>query len=338
MIGSFVIFSIFLFMTAIVIFGGKTFFAKENLMISYFEGSLNGLSVGADVTYRGVTIGQVKEIRIHIRTNGNSNQKILIPVLISLNAGKTILVDDADSSDATDIKNFMQDLCNQGLRAKLKLKSLVTGKLYVDLAFYENSVAIFRDTEGTYFEIPTLPSEMQQFSKMMENINLGELFQKFMSTLDSMEQVSTGLAGTFNEEKTTQLMDNLLSSSKSLNTILARIDGQLPPMLKNLDSGLEQFSSLTAHADETVEGINKQIQPLSRDLSKTLATMDQTLQQANLLLAQAEKTIDPSSPLYKQFMAALAQFETTSKAVQKLSNYIHRNPSTLIFGLQQAEE
>lgn len=338
MIGSFVLFSIILFMIAIVIFGGNTFFVKENLMISYFDGSLKGLSVGADVTYRGVSIGQVKEIKIHIRSNGNSNQKILVPVLISLNAGKTLIVDDTANSDDTDIQQFMQEMCAQGLRAKLKLKSLVTGKLYVDLAFYEESVAVFRDTEGTYFEIPTLPSEMQQISKMMESVNLDQLFNKFISTLDALEQLSTGLAETFDKEQTTTLMANLVASSDKLNTILAKIDSDLPPMLNTLDTALVQFSSFTAHADETVESLNRQIEPLSNDLSTTLVNIDQTLQEVNLLLSQAEKTIHPNSPLYKQFMTTLSQFETTAKTVQNLSKYIQRNPNTLIFGLQKSKK
>ncbi len=339
MIGLFVIFSVVLFMTAIVIFGGNKFFAKENLMISYFEGSLKGLSVGADVTYRGVSIGQVKEIKIHIRSDSSSNkQKILIPVLISLNAGKTLIVDGTDSSDQSDIKHFMQELCDQGLRAKLKLKSLVTGKLYVDLAFYENSAAIYRDTEGKYFEIPTLPSEMQQFSKMMENGNIGELFQKFMSTLDAIEQLSTGLATTLDQQKTEQLMNNLLSSTNTFKTILSQVENDLPPLLQKMDNGLDQFASFGKHADQTVLSIDKKIKPLATDLSKTLANIDNSLQKADTLLVQAEKTLQPDSPMYTQFTTAMAQLKTTARSVQRLSDFVHRNPNTLIFGLQQADK
>lgn len=339
MIGLFVVLSVVLFMTAIVIFGGNKFFAKENLMISYFEGSLKGLSVGADVTYRGVSIGQVKEIKIHIQSKGStSKQKILIPVLISLNAGKALIVDSANSSSQPDIMHFMQELCDQGLRAKLKLKSLVTGKLYVDLAFYETSTAIFRDTEGTYFEIPTLPSEMQQFSKMMESVNLGELFQKFMTTLNAMEQLSTGLATSLNPQKTGELMDNLLSSSNNFKTILSQVERDLPPLLQKMDTGLDQFASFGKHADQTVLSIDKKIQPLAADLSHTLANIDNSLKKVDTLFIQAEKTLQPNSPLYRQFTTTMNQLDTTARSVQKLSDFIHRNPNTLIFGLQKPKE
>ena len=66
LIGGFVVLSCMLFVAAVVIFGGNIFFKKEDIVIAYFDGSLKGLSIGAPVTYRGISIGQVKDIRIDI--------------------------------------------------------------------------------------------------------------------------------------------------------------------------------------------------------------------------------------------------------------------------------
>lgn len=338
MIGLFVILSLILFMTAIVIFGGNKFFAKENLAITYFDGSLGGLNVGAPVTYRGVTIGQVKEIKIHIQAKGQQRQDIVIPVLLSLNAEEALIVEGPDTDYENNFNIFMESMCTEGLRAKLKLKSLVTGKRYIDLAFYKNSVAVYQDKDGKYFEIPSLPSDMQQFSKVMEDIDLGELYQKFMSTLTSLETLTSGLADTLDKEKTQQLLDDLLTATTSLNSILAKIDTGVAPILQKMDGGLEQFTTLTVHADEVVTSLDKQIQPLARDLSATFAHLDTTLQQADALLAQAEQAITPNSPLYYRFTAAMRQLEETARSIEKLSNFIHRNPDTLIFGLQKRGE
>ncbi len=62
------------------------------------------------------------------------------------------------------------------------------------------------------------------------------------------------------------------------------------------------------------------------------------LLQANQLLNQAEKTLQPSSPLYHRMNETLHQLTETSKAIQKLSDYLSRNPDSLIFGLQQTGE
>lgn len=336
LIGLFVLLSFVLFMTAIIIFGGNKFFAKENLVITYFEGSLNGLSVGAPVTYRGVTIGQVKEIKIHIQPDGRQNQKIIIPVLIALSAGETIIVDRPRSTIEADINSFIKMMCEQGLRAKLKLQSLVTGQLYVDLAFYENSPAVYQDKEKKYFEIPTLPSEMQQFSRMIENVNLGELYQKFIITLDSIERLTSGLATTLDKEKTQQLLDNLLTATASLNSILSQVDTDVAPILHKMDTGLQQFTTFSRHADEMVIAVDKEIQPLATDMRATFAHLDTTLQQVETLLSQAEKTIRPNSPLYYSLTKAMRQLEDAAKSIEILGNFIHRNPDALVFGLQKA--
>ena len=334
MIGVFVIFSLILFMTAIVIFGGNKFFAKEDLIITYFEGSLSGLSVGAAVTYRGVTIGQVKAINIHIQAGDTQNQKLIIPVLISLSAGTTLIVDGPIERNDEDINIFLESMCQRGLRAKLKLKSLVTGKRYIDLAFYENSPAIYRDKAGEYFEIPTLPSDMQQLSKMLEGINLGDLYHKFLNTLTSLEHLSSGLSKSLDQEKTKQLLDNLLLATANLNSILEKIDTGVPPIIEKIDSSLDSFASFSTHADNVVLSLDKQIDPLANKIKSTFDHMDTTLAQVNTLLNQAEKGISPNSPLYYQFTQAMQQLEETASSIKKLSEFIRRNPDTLIFGLQ----
>jgi phospholipid/cholesterol/gamma-HCH transport system substrate-binding protein len=338
MIGLFVVLSLTLFLIAIIIFGGNKFFSKEKLIITYFEGSLNGLSVGAPVTYRGVTVGQVKDIKIHINATGQQRRNIIIPVLISLSAGETLIVNGPDTEDEDDFNIFMESMCQQGLRAKLKLQSLVTGKRYIDLAFYENTVAVYRDKEGKYFEIPTLPSEMQQFSRMMENINLDELFQKFIRTMNSLEKLSSGLAEALDKEKIQHLIDDLLAATANLNSILSQVDTGVAPILQKMDSGLEQFSTLATHADEMILSLDQQIKPLATDMSATFAHIETTLQQVDTLLAQAEKTITPNSPFYYQFTEAMRQLEETARSIEKLSDFIHRNPNTLIFGLQKIGE
>ncbi len=336
MIGVFVILSIVLFMTAIVIFGGNKFFAKENTLITYFEGSLDGLSVGAAVTYRGVTIGKVKAINIQIQADSQKDQAIIIPVHISLNTESSLIVDGSKTKSKEELNNFLKEMCTQGLRAKLKLKSVVTGKRYIDLAFYENSRAVYRDKKGKYLEIPTLPSEMQQFSKMIENINLGELYSKFIASLDSLEKLTTELTQTLDKDKTTQLLDELLAASTSLNSILEKVDTSVPPILHKVNSGLDQFTNLTDNADKMLIAMNQQIQPLSTNLKSTFANMNSTLAHVDTLLSQAKKTITPNSPLYYQFTQTMRQLEKSAKSIEDLSNFIHRNPDTLIFGLQKS--
>jgi len=338
MIGIFVVFSVFLFMTAIVIFGGNRFFEKEILVITYFEGSLQGLNIGAPVTYRGVTVGQVKDIKIHITPNGKPNQKLIIPVLISLSAGKTFIIDTPNTEKDDNMNIFLESMCQEGLRAKLKLVSIVTGKRYVDLAFYENTTPVYRDTIGKYFEIPTLPSELQQITKMMENIDLDALYKKVMSTLNSLEQLTSGLEKTLKNEKNKHLIDKLTATTVNLNQVLLQLNSGIPQVLTKVNTGLDQINVLTADADKLVNSFDKQIQPIADNIETTLSGIDSTARQANELLVQAGAVLKPSSPLYRSLNTAIRQLQKTASSIEKLSDYVHRNPDTLIFGLQKTGE
>ena len=211
---------------------------------------------------------------------------------------------------------------------------MVTGKRYMDLAFYENTTAIYRDKTGEYFEIPTLPSEMQQFSKMMKEVNLNELYHKFLNTLTSLEKLSSGLSKTLEEKNIQEFIDNLLLATTNLNSILLKVDSGVPPILEKIDDSFEQFKSFSTHADAIAISLEKQIPPLTSELSVALAHMDSTLAQVDTLLSQAEKTIRPNSPLYYQFSQAMLQLKNTAISIEKLSEFVHRNPDALIFGLQ----
>jgi paraquat-inducible protein B len=93
-IGAFVIVSFLLLASGIVILGGGNLFTSKDIAIVYFEGSLQGLNVGAPVAYRGITIGEIKEIRLDVDT---ATYQITIPVLISLIPGKVVKLEGKDT-------------------------------------------------------------------------------------------------------------------------------------------------------------------------------------------------------------------------------------------------
>jgi len=337
-IGIFVIFSCMMFMVAIILFGGTRYFEKENIVITYFDGSLKGLSVGAPVTYMGVTIGQVKAVNIRIEEATTQGQKIRIPILITLNPNQSIIIGETYTTNKDDIYTFIKSMCEQGLRAKLKLHSMVTGKKYIDLAFHKNSKPIYRDTEGKYLEIPTLPSEMHQLNKIMDDMDLEKLYRKLMTTFDSIESLSGGLAKSLSHENTQQFLDNYTAVAKSLNTLIESTHSDLQEILKKAGNDLDHIKELTLHTNVLIASLDTEIQPVGAGINKTLANLNTSLQRMNSLMEQAEKTIHPGSPLYYRLDDTLSHVKDSAKAIKKLSEYIIRNPDALLFGLPPAGE
>ena len=63
-IGIFVMSGLALGVLALAVLGSGSLFSRPHRFICFFNGSLNGLKVGAAVKVRGVEIGSVSEIRL----------------------------------------------------------------------------------------------------------------------------------------------------------------------------------------------------------------------------------------------------------------------------------
>ncbi|OPX35946.1 MAG: hypothetical protein B1H11_08400, partial [Desulfobacteraceae bacterium 4484_190.1] len=68
-IGAFVVGAVVLVVTGVMIFGSGKFLSSSERWVLYFDGSIQGLKVGAPVVFRGVRIGSVSEIKLIASTN-----------------------------------------------------------------------------------------------------------------------------------------------------------------------------------------------------------------------------------------------------------------------------
>ena len=78
-IGTFILGTLALGVCAIILFSSWNYFGRRESYILYFDTSVKGLSPGAPVKYRGVTVGWVREILI--RHNQRASD-VHIPVII----------------------------------------------------------------------------------------------------------------------------------------------------------------------------------------------------------------------------------------------------------------
>ena len=136
LIGGFVVGAAALTVAAVLIFGSGGFLKNKSAYVLYFDGNVAGLNVGAPVAFRGVTIGSVSKIVINFDTNDHS---LRIPVFVELDTDKIKFVGGTSPNISED--SIVLDLVNRGLRAQLKVQSLVTGLLYVEFGFHPEKPA-----------------------------------------------------------------------------------------------------------------------------------------------------------------------------------------------------
>lgn len=334
LIGVFFILSCVLFAVAVVVFGGNRFFDTQNTVVAYFEDSLQGLGIGAPVTYRGITVGQVKSINIHISQGAGTSHKIMIPVLITLVSGDSIVIDSTQNGWKVTPNEFLSSMCKQGLRAKLKMQSIVTGKQYIDLAVYKDNVPVYHDKNGDYFEIPTIPSEMYQVQQVMEKANFANLYKKVTNTLDNIETLTSSLAKSLTQENIDPILSEVSDAASSLNSLVTNLNSKTDPLFEKIDASLTDINNLTHNADHAVGTFDTKLTPIMDNLSASLKELDVTLQSANSVLDLAGDAISPNSTLYFNFTEAMQQLAETAQSIKTLSDFLYRNPNSLILGLQ----
>ena len=74
LIGGFVVGAVALLVIAVIAFGSGRLFRQTKEFVLYFDGTVNGLHVGAPVKFKGVEIGSVKDILLQMDSDTQSQQ------------------------------------------------------------------------------------------------------------------------------------------------------------------------------------------------------------------------------------------------------------------------
>lgn len=213
----------------------KTYAVKERYLL-FFQGSVRGLSVGAPVVLRGITVGQVLDVQLQFSVD---DFEFHIPVLVEIEPDRVGIRGDSRKLNRGDV---IQRLVGMGLRGQLKTGSLLTGELYVDLDFHKDVPPQPVVRYGDYEVLPTVPATLEVATNRVNSI---------LAKVDALpfEQIGKDVAQTAANA-------NRILSSAQLQGAIAETQGAL------------------AEVRKTAERLNATIAPeLSAALNQTTATL-----------------------------------------------------------------
>ena len=307
-IGLFVVGALALAIAGVVVFGSGQFFKHTEEFVMFFPGSVNGLSTGASVKFKGVDIGRVTNIKLVLHREAGetkTDQTLTIPVYVQTDPSKIFV--DGERLEMTDPKN-LQALIERGMRAQLQSQSLVTGLLFVQIDFFpETPISYILPQPSDPIEIPTIPTTLEQASSAareiieeLRNIKIGPMVQDASEALESL---------------------NRLLGSPALHSA---VDG-LPDTVKNLNETAVSVRKLSIELQGRVE-------PLVSRLDSTLGGVDQTFGSVRDTMGAARSLIEPGSPLDHELRKALQDVSSAARAMAQLADFLERNPSALLYG------
>ncbi len=316
-IGGFVIGAIILTVVALLAFAGGRLFADTDTLVTYFEGSLRGLRVGANVTFRGIKIGEVTEVSV---TADAKALEFSIPVIITINSDKFVVVNRTNMEN----QGELQDLIDKGLRARLNVQSMVTGLLEIELDYHPGSEAVYRNKWLTeYRELPTIPSTTQrlmarisEFADDLQDFDFKELMANIADTAEGLDQLVSS----------PQLQQSIDGFARLLNSDDTQaLASSIHQTLSNIDATMASARGLLDETDESLDPVISELLAALEEVGSAATSAQQTLN-------SIREDLTGQSNTYFRIANALQEVENAARSFRILTEFLERHPEALLRG------
>jgi ABC-type transporter Mla subunit MlaD len=304
-IGIFTISALILLIAAVLYFGLSSAFKPALECQTYFNHTVQGLSPGASVNFRGFKVGQVSKITLPTNpgTSGQLMVKVEFTVDPSLLLGRPkVKIDEARNLLEREIKNKLRCFLSfQGVSGLgyLNLDYLDPDSIEEPVLKEATNKLVIPSAKGAVLAIGEALSEILQ---SLSKVNFEKLDKTMTATLKSVNTLS-----------------------ESLNTDLHNLSGSLTTTLNSLEKTSKDISALSIKMTNDLNGFN--LSQKSTELSTALRRFSAVLNQAETLT----RTTKNSLP------ATMENLRVMSENLREVSEMAKRYPSQILFGLPPTE-
>ena len=304
MIGSFVVSGIVLVVAAVIVFGSGRLFEERATFVAFFPGSVQGLTVGSDVAFRGVSVGSVEQILLSMNADSVNFVDSRVPVIFEVDES---LIQSRGASVNLDDPDELARLLDQGISAQLDTESLLTGRLYISLDFRPGSDLLVYGGDYAYPEIPTVASSLAAVQA-----KLRELADRFAGV--DVEAV----------------LDALRSTLDGANDLLN--DPALQDLAGTLDEVAVNLDGTIVAVRELVERVDTSMGPVQAELTAAAERAERSMEQLDETMQSLEAVVRPDAPVVVGLVQTLEELELAARSLRRVSEIIERDPSVLVRG------
>lgn len=275
LVGLFVCVALALAGVMIVMVGSGKLFRGTTSYVLYFSGDLYGLNVGSPVTSRGVKVGEVESVTI---VYDHAEDTIRTPVRIFIRNDAFDSVNRPGGGGGLN-EDTLRMHFERGLRARCETQSLLTGQLRIDLDYHPETEAVYRAPEDVdLLEIPTLPSRLQDFARMMRELPMEHIVRdvqtissrlaRFLESgrldrvADELERALATWSANADPEKPGSVSAELVRTLQDLRETLTRLERSANPLLEDgrkvmreLNDAIKSFRSMVDYVDRHPEAL-----------------------------------------------------------------------------------
>lgn len=319
-LGLFVVVGFATLLALVFWFGARKFRQESFTAVSYFDEPVTGLEIGSPVRFRGMTIGNVRDIRAAL-----DRHHLAVQMSIDVQKLEEIGLRDPDDPDPRAV------LIPYGLRARIE-RSFVTGVAFLQTDFFD----ITRYPIPQYpFEIEgntlhSVPSSQKTFERGVEDL-LVSVPQLIVSLEALTEELHVSLQGAELGE-TMKVLRAVLEDTRRAVTAF--------DWPKVYDKTVETIGAAT-DASVELKGLAGDLRAedgvltrLSNDLHSLTTQLEETMRLAEIpaLTASLRRAADTVPPLSDDAADALIALRQAADAFRQLSDLLERDPGALLRG------
>ncbi len=306
-IGAFLLGGVALLAAGLLLLSRDSLLTRPAEYVVYFTGALDGLDVGADVTYRGVKVGNVRQIALSYDRTIND---VVMPVTVRINAESGRGKDEERGFD-----HSIGRLIERGLRAQLQTPSFLTGKAIVALDFFPGQQGYIRDPHIIDLPaIPTVSSRIDQAADVLRDLVDGLKEMPLKETLETANKMLESFERLASAPETQSGIQSLSVSLSNFEKISQQLQHRLPGMLDNVQSGSTELKDALV------------------DVRYAAQSARDALQEMEGMVSDGRRSLGPQSELQYELLQSLQDLGQASKALQRTAESIEQQPQSIIFG------
>jgi phospholipid/cholesterol/gamma-HCH transport system substrate-binding protein/paraquat-inducible protein B len=267
------------------LFGGSKFFVKKVTVETYFDQSVQGLSVGSALQFQGVQIGNVSYIGFVFNDYKTSRQYVLVRAEIYpdkiAGKGKRPLY----NSDEERLKGY-QRMVEDGLRLQLASQG-ITGVAFLNAVYLDPKryPPLEHEWKPAYSYIPSAPGTIAQITETIENLSesidnidfkeISEQIEKLVVSLN--KAVEDARVGELSKDLS-KLIGSLNGATTELNTILKSSESKetlanVAAITSDLKNTLNRTDRLLSSREHSVKLTLENIERISEDMREFMETI-----------------------------------------------------------------
>lgn len=312
--GIFVALTLLLLLVMMFYFGLSQVFVRKAGVVTCFAESVQGLSVGSEVMYRGVKVGSVKRIRIL-----PDDKLILVNMDIELDKFER---DDTADPERKFYKFLRREMAH-GLRCRLEFVG-ITGMKYVSLDYYGTP-------ESKLPETPAAARRAERIYVPAVSSSFKDIMVALTRALEKISQVEF--------EKLSNEVEDVL---KELNSTLAA------PELK---ATLQHVKQMTSHLAETTDALSKVLS--EKRMDELVGNVNNSVAAVNVLVKQLtevsqqmklpetaagiREVSDAALNTRQEFVSTIGKLNEALDALRQLCELISNEPGFILGNGKRAE-